>query len=138
MEKSLMSIFDQNSLFQQTKTPRDDKSIFYTVRGEENCEHNSLPCRDTEDDKVYAKAIPRNNGSTKFMIRLDYSAKLFNPLSIYDSTEKETTRANNFLNSVCRNNKRFKEVNEKTFQLYLKFLDSGNVLWLHNAEREVL
>lgn len=132
-----MSIFDQNSVFSQTKAS-SNSSVFYTLRGQEDYENNGLPCRKAEDDKVYAKSLPRNNGSMKFMIRLDYSAKLFNPVSIYDSTEKETTRATDFLNNVCRSNKRFKEVNDKTFQLYLRFLDSGNISWLHNAEREML
>jgi hypothetical protein len=59
------------------------------------------------------------------------SIKLFNPVSIY-GVEKDK----NFLDRICRSNSKFKEVNHKVFDLYVKFLQSKNISWLNNAERE--
>lgn len=129
-----MSIFSENNVF-GSKQIRENTEL-YTIFGEEDILQDGLPIRSNDDDKVYAKKVSRADSSSKYLIRLDYSAKLFNPLSIYDGTDKR--QATEFLNSVCRNNKRFKEVNEKTFDLYLKFLSTKNISWLHNAEREIL
>jgi hypothetical protein len=106
------------------------------MAGEEDDINHGIPTRNNDDDKVYAKKIQRSDASLKYLIRLDPSAKLFNPLSIYDQTDKRPITE--FLNSVCRTNKKFKEVNSKTFELYLKFLSTKNISWLHNAEREIL
>lgn len=129
-----MSIFSNNNVF-DTKNTRENIDL-YTIAGEEDEVNNGVPIRNNDDDKVYAKKIQRSDASLKYLIRLDPSAKLFNPLSIYDQTDKR--QATEFLNSVCRTNKKFKEVNSKTFELYLKFLSTKNISWLHNAEREIL
>lgn len=129
-----MSIFSNNNVF-DTKNTREHIDL-YTIAGEEDEVNNGVPIRNNDDDKVYAKKIQRSDASLKYLIRLDPSAKLFNPLSIYDQTDKR--QATEFLNSVCRTNKKFKEVNSKTFELYLKFLSTKNISWLHNAEREIL
>jgi hypothetical protein len=134
MEKKIMSIFTNNDIFGNKKLK--ESSCFYTIVGEEDFINEDLPMRSEEDDKVYAKKITRSNGSIKYMIRLDYSAKLYNPFSIYDKEDKR--QVTDFLNSVCRSNKKFKEVNGKVFDLYLKFLTTKNTSWLFNAEREAL
>lgn len=129
-----MSIFSNNNVF-GTQNTRENVEL-YTIAGEEDDINHGIPTRNNDDDKVYAKKIQRSDASLKYLIRLDPSAKLFNPLSIYDQTDKRPVTE--FLNSVCRTNKKFKEVNSKTFELYLKFLSTKNISWLHNAEREIL
>lgn len=129
-----MSIFSSNNVFSKKDVAEDIK--LYTIIGEEDDIDDGIPIRNTDDDKVYAKKVQRADASFKYLIRLDPTAKLFNPLSIYDETDKR--QITEFLNSVCRTNKRFKEVNFKTFELYLKFLSTKNTSWLYNAEREIL
>jgi hypothetical protein len=130
-----MSIFSKNNVFGKKQIL--ETTELYTIIGEEDLiNDNGLPTKNIEDDKVYAKKIVRTDASTKYLIRLDYSAKLFNPLSIYDKTEKRPFVE--FLDSVCRSNKKFKEVNVKVFDLYMKFLSTKNISWLYNAEREIL
>lgn len=129
-----MSIFTNNNVFEQKIV--EEKEFFYTSLGEQDFLDNEIPMRNQEDENVYAKKIIRSNGSIKYMIRLDYSAKFFNPFSIYDKEDQR--QSIEFLNSVCRNNKKFKEVSSKVFDLYLHFLVSKNTSWLFNAEREAL
>jgi hypothetical protein len=52
-------------------------------------------------------------------------------MSIYGQENNST-----FLDRVCRASGKFKDVNYKTFDLYVNFLKTKNVAWLHNAERE--
>lgn len=129
-----MSIFSENNVFANKHT--DEQLFFYTIEGQQDFLDNDIPMRQNDDESVYAKKIIRSNGSVKHMIKLDYSAKLFNPLSIYDKEDKR--QVTDFLDSVCRNNKKFKEVNSKVFDLYIKFLSTKNTSWLFNAEREFL
>lgn len=129
-----MSIFTNNHVFD--KKTCDEKDFFFTCPGKEDYLENNTPMKNQEDEDVYAKKIIRSNGSVKYMIRLDYAAKFFNPFSIYDKEDQK--QSVEFLNSVCRSNKKFKEVSSKVFDLYLHFLVSKNTSWLFNAEREAL
>lgn len=129
-----MSIFTNNNVFGSKIV--EEKEFFYTSLGEHDFLDNEIPMKNSEDNNVYAKKIIRSNGTVKYLIRLDYSAKFFDPFSIYDKEDKK--QSVEFLNSVCRSNKKFKEVNNKVFDLYLRFLVSKNPSWLFNAEREAL
>ena len=129
-----MSIFSENNVFSNKHT--EEQVFLYTIEGQQDFLDNDMPMRQKDDDSVYAKKIIRSNGSIKYMVKLDYSAKLFNPLSIYDKEDKR--QVTEFLDSVCRNNKKFKEVNSKVFDLYTRFLSTKNTSWLFNAEREFI
>lgn len=108
-------------------------SEFYCIIGsEEFLDNNSNPRVSKENDsRVLAKKILRDDGSVKFTIKTNASGKLQNPVSIYG-----TEKTNNFLDRVCRSSDKFKEVNMKTFDLYINFLKTKNTAWLNNAERE--
>jgi hypothetical protein len=82
-------------------------------------------------DKVLAKKIIRDDSTYRFYIKLDNQGKLYNPLSIYGETKQSS-----FLDRVCRSQNKFKEVNEKAFNMYLSFLKTKNIAWFNNAERE--
>ena len=122
-----------NSIFNTKKDSENSKEISYIFTGmEDQCDDNSCPIiNNNESENVFAKKILRKNGTAKFMIRLNANGKLFNPVSIY-GLEKDKT----FLDRICRSNSKFKEVNQKVFDLYIKFLQSKNISWLNNAERE--
>jgi hypothetical protein len=124
---------NDSSIFNTKKDSDDTKEISYTLTGtEDHCDENGCPIiKDNESEGVFAKKILRKNGTAKFMVRLGSNGKLFNPVSIY-GLEKDKT----FLDRICRSNSKFKEVNHKVFDLYVKFLQSKNISWLNNAERE--
>jgi hypothetical protein len=100
---------------------------YYTFIGHEDFidDDNYPRIKKEEDNRILAKKKIRENGSTRYSIKLDSSTrKLFNPI-MYD------------INSKLENVKPvFKSVNSKTFNLYINFLKTKNQSWLLNAERE--
>jgi hypothetical protein len=120
-------------IHQHKNVESSNQSEFYSIVGsEEFLDSNSNPRVSNENDtRVLAKKIIRDDGSVKFTIRTNATGKLQNPVSIYGSE-----KTNNFLDRVCRSSDKFKEVNMKTFDLYINFLKTKNIAWLNNAERE--
>lgn len=108
---------------------------YYTIIGQEDfLDNNGMPRSANElSDKTVAKKIVKNNGKVKYSIKIGNNNKLVNPISIYGK-EKESS----FLDSVCRANHKFIDVNFKTFDMYLNFLKTKNTSWLYNAERELV
>jgi len=108
---------------------------FYTLYGQEDFldNDNNPRCESENSDKVYAKRSHRDDGSIKYSIKLDSNGKIYNPISIYG-----VSKITSFLDRICRSQNKYKEVNEKAFSMYLKFLKTKNVAWLHNTERETL
>jgi hypothetical protein len=69
----------------------------------------------------------------RYFIRLDQRGKIYNPLSVYEDNQQ-----NKFVNKVCKEGNKFKDVNGKVFGLYLTYLRTKNLAWLNNAEREMI
>ena len=127
-----MSIFQPSHIFSSSHNQADEQEILYTISGQEDfLDKQELPRLKTNSDKTCAKHVTRIDGSIKYLIRTGLDKKLYNPLSPID---KESNRS--FLDRVSRSNDRFRMVNQKAFEWYLKFLQSKNVSWLYNAERE--
>lgn len=128
-------IFNPTSLF-TNKSQEDieaNEKLFTIIGQEDFTDEQGSPCLEKNStDTVFAKQTIRQDGSNKYMIRLSSNGKLFNPLSIYGIEQDKS-----FLNRVCRSNKKFKEVNEKAFDWYIRFLKTKNMAWLNNAEREI-
>lgn len=126
-----MNDFIFNPVDNQRNSDADNE--FYSAIGSHDyLDTNNYPRITKENDKrVLAKKIIREDGSIKYSIKLTNSGKMQNPISMY-GVEKD----NSFLDRVCRSNDRFKEVNYKVFDLYINFLKTKNIAWLHNAERE--
>lgn len=109
-----------------------EQEEFFTLSGMEDFISNDLyMIKDPQSKSIFAKKVTRKNGTKKYLIRNNSNGKLYNPLSIYGQEQEKS-----FLNRVCRSNTKFVEVNQKTFDWYIKFLSSKNVAWLNNAERE--
>lgn len=128
-------IFNPNSVFSSSKSDLDKEVIeCYTIIGlEDNQDSFGNPKTSPEnEEKIFAKKTVRKDGTAKYSIRLSNNGKLYNPISIYGA-ETELK----FLDRICRSDKKFKEVNEKTFTWYIKFLSTKNISWLYNAEREM-
>lgn len=111
---------------------QDDAYYCLADSGDFIDEENQPRCKKEEDKRVCAKKVTRADGTIKYLIKLSEDRKLYNPVSIYDN--KENT---NFLASISRNKNIFKEVNYRSFNMYLRFLKTKNVAYLNNAEREI-
>lgn len=129
-----MDFHQPNNIYKQNSDINELSLIekYYTLIGEENFLQDGHAMREHDDDRVYAKRIQRKDGSFKNLIKLTKNSKLYNPMSIYGQ-EKNS----NFLDRTCKSNIKFKIVNDKAFEWYLKFLSTKNISWLYNAEREI-
>lgn len=127
-----MSIFNPNNIFRNSKENIEEHNDYYVPKDFEDFIENGTTKSNIDKEEVCAKKITRKDGSIKYLVKLDRTSKLFNPFSTYDPDRSNR----DFLNSVCRTDKKFKEVNEKVFSLYTQFLASKNVALLNNAERE--
>ena len=96
---------------------------YYTIAGQEDyLDSQGYPRTNTDNEKVVAKKTVKHGSNPKYSIKIDINNKLSNPTSIYGNREKISS----FLDTVCRANNRFIDVNLKTFNLYLNFLKTKN------------
>lgn len=121
-------------IHKQDNTETDKNIELYTIIDKHDyLDTDSLPrCSKENSSNVLAKKIYRDDGSIRYSIKLDNNGKIYNPLSIYGET-----KISSFLDRVCRSQNKYKDVNQKAFNMYLNFLKTKNIAWLHNAEREV-
>jgi hypothetical protein len=125
-----------NFIHEQKKivTNSKNENEFYSIIGSQDfLDSKNNPRVSSEDDiKVVAKKIYRDDGSIRYSIKYE-NGKFINPISIYGSKVENT-----FLDRICKSNDKFKEVNLKVFEMYLKFLKTKNTAWLNNVERETI
>jgi hypothetical protein len=112
----------------------NQENEFYTLVGLEDFTDisNNPRITDENDAKILAKKIIREDKSVRFSVKLASNGKMYNPVSIYGQE-----KTSNFLDRICRNTNKFRDVNSKAFDLYVKFLKTKNTAWLNNAEREM-
>ena len=127
-----MNEFIHNSRITKTITPKKQNSFYCSLDDQEFIDDENNPrCHDENSNKVLAKLKYKIDGSPKYLIRIDLNKKLFNP--------KSSLSDNRNLKLIDRDGAdkiKFKEVNLKSFSMYLNFLRSNNEAWLNNAERE--
>ena len=99
-----------------------DKSIFYDESLKEVDEANSSVC---------AKAIVADNRTKYYLKQERRYGYLYNPKGMYSEIAKKR-------DSAGQSQWKFRQVNEKVFNMYLKFLETKNEAWLNNAERELV
>lgn len=128
---------------------KDDtkESVYYTLIGNEDfLDEKGNPCRNTNDNSVYAKAIKNklpkafqsntfNNDSVgySFYIKVLPNKTLYNPIQLYAVKGSKPS----FIDSVCKNTDKFIEVNQTIFDKYITFLRTKNTQWLTEAQREI-
>ena len=102
---------------------------YFTVSGlEDYLDINNNPRVTSQDDKkILAKKVTTVDISAKYYIKIDSNDNIYNPVSMY--VDKES-----FLDKVCGDSEKFKEVNFKIFNMYIHFLRTKNISWLNNAE----
>lgn len=125
---------DSNFIFQNIKRDNVLKDKYYTIIGlEDSLDKDDFPrVHDNDNAKILAKQSIRQDNSIRYSIKIGNNNKIYNPVSIYGQEPENT-----FLDRVCRSNSKFKDVNAKTFDLYINFLKTKNMAWFHNAEREM-
>ena len=125
-------------IFQHSKNKTDKINVeCFTISGHEEFldkDGNPRIKETAQQDEIFAKKITRNGGQTRYSIKIDLNNKFVNPMSIYDDKQQNNT---GFLDSVCRANNKFVDVNLKVFNMYLNFLKTKNLSWFYNAEREM-
>jgi hypothetical protein len=118
---------------QDTPDITSKQDEFYTITGTEDYQDKrNNPRLYQETDQVLAKKVYRTDGSAKNYIKINVNGNIYNPLSLYGD------KTSNFLDRVCKSGSKFREVNQKAFDMYISFLRTKNASWLHNAEREIL
>ena len=125
---------DTKEFVLNNKIDRSSQNEYYTIVGDGDFidSNNNSRVNDTNTNKILAKKIIRDDGSIRYQIRIANAGKLYNPVSIYGQE-----KVNTFLDRVCRTEHKFRDVNIKAFNLYISFLNSKNLSYLHNAEREL-
>ena len=91
---------------------------------------------DPEDKNCYAKkaVIAKQGGGNRFKhyVKFGIDGKMFDPWGMFS----EGTQGK-YAKRYGKSQWSFREVSEKCFSFYNKFLQSRNKAWLTNAEREV-
>jgi hypothetical protein len=106
---------------------------FYTIVGREDYrDDKNNPRLQKESMYTYAKKIYRQDGTFKSYIRILSNGYVYNPLS--QVSEKNYA----FLDRVCKEGTKFREVSPKVFDMYIHFLRTKNISWINNVERELI
>lgn len=124
---------EDNYIYQNQKDKNQISNEYYTLMGLEDYidDNNNPRLEKVDNENVFAKKTIRDNSSVRYSIRLSKDGKIFNPVSMYGKENNST-----FLDRICRASGKFKDVSYKTFDMYINFLKTKNIAWLHNAERE--
>lgn len=105
-----------------TESVKKESVKFYTYSGlEDQTDNEKNPVTLKDDNRVLAKKVIRCDGTIRYSIRVDRDRKLYNP-NVFNITSKEE--------------KKFRNVNNKAFEYYIGFLRTKNQSLLLNAERE--
>jgi len=122
-----------------------DKDKYYTfLGGEDFIDEDGFPRLKEESEQVYAKCslsqkpkhiTSRSNlgvdqNSYKYYIALNPSKQAYNP---NDPNQPK----GNFVDSVCRDSDKLKEVNQYIFEKYIKFLITKNDGWIREINRDL-
>jgi hypothetical protein len=119
--------------------PNNTKNItitdneFYTIVGNEDYRDNHNNPRLKKDTSgTLAKKIYREDGTFKSYIKVLSNGYVYNPLNQISENNSS------FLDRVCKSGDKFKEVSPKIFEMYVNFLRTKNLSWIHNVERELI
>jgi hypothetical protein len=118
---------------QEKNVVSNNLEAFFCISGEQDFfDDSGYPrCSDANNSLVCAKKLSKNNNTIKYLIRINRDGKMYNPISLYGKKDESYTK-----NSPYSKARTFKEVNHKSFNMYINFLKTKNIAWLQNAERE--
>ena len=121
-------------LFNPTQQQQSRTVEYYCFTDSADYHDNNKHARTHADsDKVLAKKIIRSDSSPQYYVKISNNNKLFNPLD-----SGLTDKSYSILDTVCKPADKFRSVNEQVFLMYINFLSSKHIAWLHKAEREMV
>ncbi len=123
-----------NFIFQPKKTKNPDPVIEYycTSQDKDYIDDNNCARAYSLSSKVHAQKIVTCNGQ-QYAVKINNNHKLYNPLDF-----GLEDRSYSILDNVIRPECKMKNVNQTTFDLYIKFLNTQNMSFLIQAEREMV
>jgi len=106
-------------------------------------EHGNPRITNNNSDKIVAKIIYDKRSrqiahkikNKTYMIKVNPKLEVFNPVQILSTVKNK--QSNHFINSICKSEWYFKEVDMHIFEKYVNFLKTGNVKLLKNIERDL-
>jgi DUF1365 family protein len=134
MKTQKITEFNENDFIMNPKTRDSEENEYYSLVDTGDFVDTNKNSRVLEQNihKSLAKKIVREDGSIRYLVKINNTGKLYNPVSIYGQE-----KTNTFLDKVCKTESKFRDVNAKAFDLYVNFLNTKNLSYLHNAEREL-
>jgi len=125
---------NENDFIMNPKAKDSGENEYYSLvdTGDFVDTNNNSRVLEKNINKAIAKKLIREDGSVRYLVKINNAGKLYNPISIYGQEKPNT-----FLDKVCKTDSKFKDVNAKAFNLYISFLTTKNLSYLHNAEREL-
>jgi hypothetical protein len=120
-------------IFQRENNISNNENMFYAFLDNYDFvdDDGNYRSQSEDSDKTLAKIINRDNLSQKFLIKVDYTYKPYNPISVYGN--KKAYKGLDQTRPMAK----FVNVNKKAFETYINFLKTKNISWLHNTEREM-
>jgi len=124
----------ENFIFQpkKTKTPDPVMEYYCTSQDKDYIDDNNYARANELSSKVHAQKITTSNGQ-QYAVKINNNHKLYNPLDF-----GLEDRSYSILDNVIRPESKMKNVNQTTFDLYIKFLNTQNMSFLIQAEREMV
>lgn len=130
----MAKVNDDFMFVQKNLQPTLKEYEYFTILGDHDfLDDQGRPRAKKENDAVVAKTSSIDNHPMRFFIKVGTYGKIFNPIGMYSEGKNAK-----FLSKIGRKEFEFKEVNQKIFDLYTKFLSTKNLAWLNNAEREMV
>jgi len=117
--------------------------MFFCLKGSEDFldENNKARVSDPNSKHIAAKCIqnkkPKHFDSVgqhyRYFIKISPTGEAYNPIP-YLSAFKD--KKHNIIHQVCKTEWAFKEVNKILFDKYVEFLNTQNISWLREVERD--
>lgn len=114
--------------------------VNYTLRGfHDTVDEDGHPilAESDNEDLVFAREVRRVSNSktysTRYYVKVNSFNRIYNPIGITDENTHSKLRSR-----IGDKEWKFKEVNHKCFDNYIKFLATKNLAYHRNAEREII
>lgn len=121
------------SMFIQNNNSIERNVEGFTILGSQDYFDDDNRPRIDDEDKALAKSVQVDNKPKRFYIKIGTYGKIYNPIGLYSEGHSQK-----FLAKIGRKQFEYKEVNQKVFDMYVRFLTTKNLAWLNNAERELV
>jgi hypothetical protein len=123
--------------------PDNVAEMYFCLKGNEDFvdENSRSRISDPNSKNVAAKCTqnkkPKHFDSAsqyyRYYIKVSPTGEVYNPIQYLGSFKD---KKHNIVNQVCKTEWAFKEVNKNLFDKYIQFLNTANISWLREVERD--